>query len=305
MSPRFPFVALALGCLVGCGGGSPPMGGGPIFREARDAGKKDAPEQAADAPPRKIIFTGRVELLVGAFDKAEQDLLELVKDKDGYVAKAEVQGEPGRPRSGTWTVRVPAHRFDAFMNESSRLGELQRKTTDSEDITDKYYDLKAHIKTDQVEEEGLQKLYLEKSASSKLDELVALRRELKTIRGEIEQQQGRLQRWDKETEYATVVVALTARKVYEPETAPDFGTNVGRTFAGSIDLLGTVGKGLVLLVVALAPWLVVLGVVSTPVWLTLRLRARQRATPSVELVEVAPRAGGPGATARPPDHPTG
>ena len=58
------------------------------------------------------------------------------------------------------------------MDGAKKLGELQTSRTDSEDITDKFYDLKAHIKTNKVEEEGLQKLLLEKAPSSKLEDLI-------------------------------------------------------------------------------------------------------------------------------------
>src|SRR5262249_46468405 len=85
-----PAPGLALCLVAGCGSASSPGGGpGRIFREAENAGKKAVPEQAAEAPARKIIYTARVEMVSEAFDKAEDDLLALVKERGGYVAKAE------------------------------------------------------------------------------------------------------------------------------------------------------------------------------------------------------------------------
>ncbi|HEV3260706.1 MAG TPA: DUF4349 domain-containing protein, partial [Gemmataceae bacterium] len=141
--------------------------------------------------------------------------------------------------------------------------------------TDKYYDLQAHIKTNEVEEEGLQKLYLEKSASAKLPDLIPIRHELREIRGEIEAQKGQLTRWDKETQYATVTVNLQDRKDYVPPTSPDFGTSIARTFQGSIGALVDFGKAIVIAAVALAPWLPLLAAVIVPVWLLFRRLARR------------------------------
>jgi hypothetical protein len=162
----------------------------------------------------------------------------------------------------------------------ANLGELRLSKLDSQDITDQYYDLQAHIKNDQVREEGLQKLYLKKAETSKLDDLLAVDRELSSVRGHIEVQQGQLKRWDKETEFATAVVTLRDRKDYIPPTVPDFGTSIGRTFQGSVELLIGLGKSLVLAVVALGPWLIVFGGLGIPGWRVFRRYRTSRPAPA-------------------------
>jgi hypothetical protein len=248
-------------------------------QDARPNVAKPSKEGAAQAEkvPRKIIYSGNVELVVDEFQNAEQQLVQLVEANHGYIAKSELTGSPGSPRSGTWTVRVPVDQFKGMMEALARLGELRRSRTDSDDITDRYYDLKAHLKNNQVQEEGLQKLYLEKSTTAKLEDLLAIKRELRAIRGEIDQQEGQLQRWDKETEYSTVTVTLHDRKDYVPPTSPAFGTNIGRTFLASIDLMVEAGKGIVLVAVAMGPWLLVLALVAAPAWILFRRRRTRRA----------------------------
>ncbi len=210
------------------------------------------------------------------FDAATKQLGQIANQYKGYVAASYVTGSPGSPRNGSWTVRVPVESFEPFMAAVEKIGELRSSKTDSEDITDKFYDLKAHIKTNKVEEEGLQKLLLEKAPTSKLEDLVAVRRELRAIRAEIEQQEGRLQRWDKESSLATVTLTLNDRVGYVPANSPGFGTVVGRTFTGSLDAMLTVGRGIVLTVVALAPWLVLLAIPGVPAFLVLRSRPRRK-----------------------------
>jgi hypothetical protein len=237
-----------------------------------NAAQRAAPgeQKALEDAPRKIIYTAQMELIAEDFDKVSQDLDQLVKEYDAYVAKSDMHGSPGAPRSGTWTIRVPVKRFDEFRNGLAKLGEVRQDKKDSDDITDRYYDLKAHIKNDQVEEEGLQKLLIEKSATGKLEDLLAIRRELRDIRGKIEEQQGRLQRWDKETALSTVTLKITDRKDYVAPTTPHFGTNIGHTFDGSLNALTGFGQGIVLFVVALVPWLPVIAVVVVPIWLMIR-----------------------------------
>ena len=121
-----------------------------------------------------------------------------------------------------------------------------------------------------------------------------MRDHLRTVRGQIEQNKSQLQRWDKDVDLATVTVKLLDRRDYSPPLMPDFGSTVGRTFRGSIEALVSFGKGILLVVVALAPWLAVLGLFVAPVWLIWRRRrvadiAIPEAIPQAEEQSAAPR----------------
>ena len=233
----------------------------------------------AEEQPRKIIYNASVDLVVEDLEKAQEELTRLVEENKGYVAKSDTRGAPGSPRSGEWTLRIPAGQFRQFIADLAKLGELRESKTDSDDITDRYYDLKAHIQNDQAEEEALRKLMVEKSETGKLEDLLAVRRELRELRGKIDSQQGQMQRWDKEVAMATVVVQIQDRKDYVPTTSPSFGTSISRTFAGSTEALAAFGRGVVLVAVGAAPWLVVLAAPAFGAWWFIRkqlMNARSR-----------------------------
>src|SRR5260370_38679568 len=119
-------------------------------------------QKPAEQKPRKTIYTAQVELIVEDLAKGEEELKRLIQEQKAYVAESEMRGSPGAPRSGSWTVRVPVDRFDAFMAAIAQIGELRHSRTDSDDITDRYYDLQAHLKNTEGEEEGCKTLYLVK-----------------------------------------------------------------------------------------------------------------------------------------------
>jgi len=286
-------ISVGLGlCLVfslGCGG----AGEAPNYvTSARQAKDKDGPaflrdpellrpaqapapakppqaEVAAQEVARKIIYTANLDLIVDDLDAATRELEKAVEEVKGYVARSEVRGTPGSPRQGTWTIRVPVAKFDSLREALSRLGELRRNSVDSEDITDRYYDMQARLKTNQAEEEGLREL-LKKSA--KTEDVLAVRKELNAVRGTIEEQQGKIQRWDKETQLATINVSMLDRKDYTPPVVPNFGSSIGRTFQASVQAMVEFGKGIVLVVTALVPWLLVLAVIGIPSWWRWRRR---------------------------------
>lgn len=267
------FVAVALGC----GGkevrlvGKAPQGG----REGEGGAAGNAADQAA---PRKIIYTGLVDLIVDDFDASEGQLQQLVEENEGYIADSDISNQPGLPRSGTWTVRVPSKHFDAFLQALVQLGEVRKRTTNSQDITDAYFDRAAHLKADEAEEKSL--LGLLEKTQGKVEDILKVREQLRIVRGQIEETKSQLQRWDKDVDLATVTVKLLDRRDYTPPLMPDFGSTVGRTFRRSIEALVAFGKGIVLVVVALAPWLVVLALLAAPPVLFWRWRRAAKAVVS-------------------------
>jgi hypothetical protein len=218
-------------------------------------------------------------VIVGDFSSAEEQLSRLIKEHHGIIAKSEISGSSGSPRSGQWKVRVPVDEFEDFVKGAANLGVPQKNTTDSQDITEEYYDLEARIKNKKVEEERLRK-HLDQS-TGKLEEILAVERELSRVRGEIEHQEGRLRLLANLASLTTVTVAIQEIKNYVPPQAPTFAANIANTFSDSLGLLAAFGRGLVLVGAALVPWLVILLILAVPVGLVIWWRRSRTLPPTV------------------------
>jgi hypothetical protein len=282
----FSFLLLVIGCALlggafGCGGSKMKSQASTAKAEAQTTARaegppqqpqKDAGKEGAGAVPvvRKIIFTADVAVIVEDFATAEKDVTRLVQTHEAFVAQSEISSAPGTPRSGRWRVRVPVKRFDAFRAAIAALGELEKNSSEAEDVTDKFYDLQKRIQTKLKEEERLLQ-HLQKS-TGKLAEILEVEKELSRVREEAELMQGQQERLANLTSLTTVNVTLHERKSYVPPEAAGFGTLISRTFEGSVDLLALFSRAVVLMVVALAPWLALLAVAGAPVWLLLRRR---------------------------------
>ncbi len=240
-------------------------------------GEAAVQEKGSPAPPpglpRKIIYDGHVDLITEDLARLEKGLLALVASSKGYLARSEVQGSAGQPRSGSWTARVPVDGYDGFLQGVAKLGEVASLRTDSKDVSAEFYDLGAREKAKKVEEERLLK-HLSDS-TGKLEDILAVERELSRVRGEIEQIQGRLRVMADLT--ALTTVTITAREVrgYTPPESPTLAAKLGRSFTGSLDALRQFGEGLLLLIVALLPWAVVVLPVAIGIVLAVR-RGRVR-----------------------------
>jgi Domain of unknown function (DUF4349) len=238
------------------------------------------PGRAAPANVKRlIIYTGRVEVIVEDFDDSEKKLRELIELQNGYLAKTEVSGTPGTPRVGHWTVRVPAAKFEEFLTALRKFGELRTSNTDSQDVTDSYHDTLAVVKNLEAQEESLRKLYERKGETK---DILEVTRELNDVRTRIDQARGRLQLWDNQVAYSTIQVTLQDRRGYVPPIVPDFGTSIGRTFQASVEALFAFFRAIVLVVVALVPWLIVLTFVGVPMWLLIRRHLTQPVNPRRE-----------------------
>lgn len=255
----------------------------------KDKGGDDRAAQPRKAVTRKIIYTADLSLIVDDLTKAEEALLELVDRHQGLIAQSSITGSAGSPRQGRWRLRVPVDRMRPFLRAVLKLGVPETNSTDSKDVTGRYYDLEAKLKNYKADEESVRK---ELAQVVKAEDRRVLRKELLDLRTAIEELEGEYKRLADLTTLTTVNVTFREIKNYvpsEPPPPPSFGSSVSSTFNDSLAALVSFGKGLVLFGAALAPWLPLAAVVVVLPWVTLRRRWKRR--PPAKEVPVLPLVG--------------
>lgn len=241
------------------------------------AGKEQAPDKLA----RKIKYTGEVRVIVEDFDKAEEKFTAAVKDAAGIIAHSEITSSPAQPRRGVYRIRVPVAQFEAFRAAVRKLGEVEHNSSDSEDVTEAYYDLEAHIKNRQVEEDALRKLM--DKAGDNLKNILEINEKLNQVRDDINRKTGQLKRLADLTDLTTVNVTLRERQKYDAAKAPvaaevpTFGMRAGRAFSDSLGGLVEFGQAVLIFVITLAPWLPLLLIGGFVGWRVLRSPTGARA----------------------------
>jgi hypothetical protein len=249
-----------------------PAAAAPAAAPAEAAGAEKNQSNTPPAVVRRIIYNAQVELVVENVSALADALGRLLKQNDGYIAETDITSYSQQHRQATWKVRVPVDHFDAFLTEVGRLGELQKNHVDSQDVSQEYVDLEARIGNKQVEEKRLLK-HLSDS-TGKLEDILTVEREVSRVRGEIEQMQGRLRYLTNVTALSTVTIVATEIKGYTPPVIPTFRTQIGRTFQNSLETLIELGKALILVCVAAAPWVPVVAVIALPLWWLFRRLVR-------------------------------
>lgn len=214
--------------------------------------------EGASTPPRadqgrKIIFNGEYHLVAPDLDAAGAKLLAVVKRFGGFISASEVAGAGGTPRTGHWQVRVPAARFEAFMTGVGEVAEVEKTSRDSEDVTEEFLDLTSRLKNKRVEEVRL--IEHLKRSTARLKDILDVEKELSRVREEIEQMEGRLRYLTHHTDLSTVEVYIREAVRFEDPRATGFGDQMSRTLRTSWEALVDLGKGGVLYLVALVPWM--------------------------------------------------
>jgi hypothetical protein len=189
------------------------------------------------------------------------------------MSESDVNSSAQARQQAKWVIRVPVDRFDSVLASIDSLGELQTRHVDSQDVSQEYYDIEARIVNKQQEEKRLLKHLAD--STGKLEDILAVEKELTRVRGEIELMQGRIRFLANLTSLSTITITAWELEKYTPAVAPTFATQVERAFRQSVDGLIGFGKAIVLFVVVVAPWVAVLIVLAVPALLFRRSFRRE------------------------------
>jgi hypothetical protein len=164
-----------------------------------------------------IIRTVELAMYVEDVEASFEEIQALAQELGGYVANANAwrQGEYPRARL---TIRVPARELDSALEQIKALStEVERESTSGEDVTEEYTDLEARLRNLEATEEELRELLTTvRQRTGRAEDILAVHRELTSIRGQIEQIKGRMQYLEQMSALATVHVELTPDVLSRP-----------------------------------------------------------------------------------------
>lgn len=176
---------------------------------------------------RKIVRTGNISLEVENLTDSETRIGEWAASYGGYITNS-WEGD----NRANFTVKIPSENFEKAFNETKTYGKFLNGNTNSDDITDMYYDLETRLEAKKILRDRLTG-YLKNAKETK--ELLNIERELNNAVSEIESMEGRLRRMKDQVAYSTININLQLpyRQNSEGFEWPSW-TNGFRHFAGNI-----------------------------------------------------------------------
>lgn len=180
-------------------------------------------EPGASIVPPMLIRTGNAVIEVDSLEIAISEVRLLAQRMGGFIANTSMQTGQGQIRAATLEMKVPSARFDEAIGGLRPLGKVEAVNEQSEDVGEEFVDITARMTNARRLEERL--LALLANRTGKLEDVLAVERELARVRQEIERYEGRMR-------YLRTRAAVSTLSVTVHEPRPLIGSNPGRSVIG-------------------------------------------------------------------------
>lgn len=214
---------------------------------------------------RKIIRNAQVRIRVNDFAKSGQAIEQAVRQAGGQIASSN-ETKTDNSIENALTIRVPTARFDALLALLIKESTFQdTKTINSEDVTRRYVDVEARIRSKKAAEETY--LTLLKQARS-VEDVLKIEEQLANIREEREVQEAELRQLKDEVALSTI--HLTYYQQTEVALRPEapFYTQIWDNLTDGFRLMGRVVVGLF--------YFVPLAMIGAILWLAIRWQRNRK-----------------------------
>lgn len=149
-------------------------------------------DAAVPARERMLIYSGELQVEVPRAEDAGKAFLAKVESWGGYV----------QSQSGTsWTVRIPATRFDEAFEAVRTAGRVLAENRRANDVTEEFVDLGIRVDNARKSRGRLLEI-LEKA--EKVEDILKIESELRRLTTEIERMEGRLKFLEDQVAMATL-----------------------------------------------------------------------------------------------------
>lgn len=211
---------------------------------------------------RKIVYKAELNLVVEDFAAAKSAVAKEVASVGGHIEQHSVDRSYGDQVTGQWILRTPVSEFESVLQSLRDLGVPEFEQINATDKTAQHVDLTARIASQQTLEQRLLTLLGEKADD--LKSIIELETKLSEVRRQIETLQATLRVLDDQIAMTTITLQAREEKNYTPPQAPTFAAQISSVFGVSVGAMLEAGKSLVLLLVAVGPWLLAGLVLSSP-----------------------------------------
>lgn len=169
-------------------------------------------------PPQMLIRTGDASVEVDSLEIGVAAVQSLVAVVGGHVGNTGYSGGRGQMREASLQLRIPAERFEEVQAGLDDIGTVEYFNVSVQDVGEEYVDMTARLENNRRVEQRLVQLLA--TRTGKLEDVLAVERELARVRETIETTEGRLR-------YLRNRVALSTLTVRLHEPAPLIGGSGG------------------------------------------------------------------------------
>lgn len=214
---------------------------------------------------RKIIKTVNISAQTLKFDESVSLIEQLCDKLGGYIESSSVSGNGinsnGGSRYANYTIRIPAENLDGFNDGVGEILKVTSSSSNSDEVTSTYYDIKSRIEVLEMEKEALTKLYEEYTDYNNIGYLIEIQDKLYDVIAEIEAYETQIRLYDSKVAYSTVY--LNIREVEEyVEVKATFGEKMLGALEGGWEVFVDICSGIAIAFVACLPFIITGGIIA-------------------------------------------
>lgn len=201
---------------------------------------------------RKIAISDYLTIQVDNLESSAKKAEETTKQFGGYIENYNVDNSGSYP-SGTYTLKVPSDRIDAFVDEIKKLGTYKTGGRNAQDLTTAVININAQLDTLYAEE----KVYISFFNKAKtVKEMLDIQQSIQQVRSQIESLEGQKKYYDNITSYASVQLTLLQKAANTEVNKPvgfitAFKNSIENFKAGYASFLTWLGGNIITLIISL------------------------------------------------------
>ena len=281
--------ALTAAMLTGCGAAD--KGGAASSTASYDMAVESAAEYAAGAvvaeengaiqsslspqtgTDRKIVYTASMRMESTRFDDARAALLAAVEDCGGYLESTD---QSGSAKEGSrwvyYTVRVPAVKYTAFLEQAGQAGSVLNLNESAQDITLEYVDVQARLESLESKKARLEALADKAETTA---DLLEIENQLTEVQYQLESYTRQMKVMDNQVDYCTVDISLREVATLTP-TGVSFGERIADAFTGGWTAFAAFVQDAVVAIIYNLPLLIIFGILAAVLVPVLRKRRQSK-----------------------------
>ncbi len=157
-----------------------------------------APDPASKPAARVVIYTAGIRLTVQDVRQTLDSIRRFADQSGGYMQETD---------NGSITIRVPAAKFDATIEQIAKLGEVTERQIKANDITEELHDL--NLRLDNAIQVR-QRLVALLDKAQKMEDTLAIEKEMARLSESIETLKGKIRFYESQAAMSTIKVLVNS-----------------------------------------------------------------------------------------------
>ena len=175
---------------------------------------EDINESKNDLGERKIIKNADLSFQTKEYDAFIDSLYKIIEENGGYIQSSDMNGGNiygyNNYRYANISVRIPADKYNSFMNTVLTIGTVTHRNEYVNDVTLSYVDIESRINAYEAEYSALMELL---ANAESIDYIIQLRQRISEIQYELDSYKSQIRKYDDLISYSTITIGIEEVRV--------------------------------------------------------------------------------------------